>query len=233
MKKFLRLFVLLLALSLTVPSALAASSFYASDARDAKLKALECLRNSAFGSEYNSSTDRLVRWDSPIRIYVGGNPTQQDMNTLRSFIMELNLRVPELPNITLVNREADSNVQYFFVPLRQMGNYVSNYTEGNWGYVSYRYQNYRIYTARIAIAADATNQRQRNHLIMEEFVGGLGMGNDHYLYSDSIIYQPWTEVQAPSEVDWLMLNMVYSPHVQPGMSYTQVYNALQPRIIRQ
>jgi hypothetical protein len=55
--------------------------------------------------------------------------------------------------------------------------------------------------------------------------------SDVTLYADSIVYQPWTEVQELSEIDWLMLNMVYSPHVDSGMSYKEVYAVLYPTIV--
>lgn len=80
--------------------------------------------------------------------------------------------------------------------------------------------------AQIGIAADVTDQRSRDHLIQEEFFGALGLLNDHDLYSDSIVYQPWTTVQQPSEVDWLMLNMVYSPLLSPGMEKNEIHRIL-------
>ena len=92
------------------------------------------------------------------------------------------------------------------------------------------YSNYCLYDAEIGIANDVTTQEDRNHIVMEEIVGGIGLGNDHYVYSDSIIYQPWSNAQQLSEVDWLMLNMVYSPVVKPGMSYEQVRGLLLPLI---
>ena len=76
------------------------------------------------------------------------------------------------------------------------------------------------------IATDVTDQKARNHLIQEEFIGALGLLNDHFLYSDSILYQPWTTVQQPSEVDWLMLNILYSPRLSPGMDKNKIHGVL-------
>ena len=82
----------------------------------------------------------------------------------------------------------------------------------------YTYTNYTIHSGEIAIATDVTNQKQRNHLMREELIGLLGLRNDHELYKDSILYQAWTETQTLSEVDWLMMNMLYHPDLTPGMS---------------
>ena len=46
----------------------------------------------------------------------------------------------------------------------------------------------------------------------------IGMTNDHYCYEDSIICQGWTETQELSELDWLMLNLMYHPALEPGMT---------------
>lgn len=214
-----RMISIALILIMLVGNALAASDFNPSSFREAKSLALECFRICAFGSEYSSSTDKLCRWTTDIQIYVAGSPTQSDLETLDDFIMECTWRCPDMPKITRVYSASTANVIIYFVPLNTLPDYLSGYTEGNWGYFTYWYNgNHQINSAEIGIATDVTNQYQRNHIIREELFGTFGLGNDHYLYSDSIIYQPWTETQTPSEVDWLMLSMLYHNNVRPGMS---------------
>ena len=53
--------------------------------------------------------------------------------------------------------------------------------------------------------------------------GSAGRTNDHYYYEDSIVYQPWTTVQQLSDVDWIMLNMLYSPLTYPGMQKQELH----------
>ncbi len=213
---------------LLMSSALAAQNFSPVDALDARRQALDCLKISAFSAEYRDSTGgRLTRWESSIRLYVGGKPTRADLAELDDFLLELALRVPLLPNITRTNREAEADITIYYVPLSSMGSYAQNYVEGNWGFFTFYHDGaYQRYKGQIVIASDVTNQRQRNHLMKEELVGVLALGNDHELYADSIVYQPWTEVQDLSEVDWLMLNMIYSPYVSCGMTYDQARSAL-------
>ena len=50
----------------------------------------------------------------------------------------------------------------------------------------------------------------------EEIVNGLGLCNDHEFYSDSIIYQHDKTKYSLSDVDWIMLNYLYSPLLSPG-----------------
>ena len=215
-----------LCIALMLSFAANAEVFSASTAYEARTKALAVFDTCAFSVEYpgeNSSQGHLTRWDSTIRIYIGGSPSFQDTRLIQDFIMELQLRVPMMPNIILVNRAQDSNMQIYFVRLDQMATYVPGYVSGNWGMLHFSYTNWRITDAQIGIATDVTNQYQRNHLIMEEIVGALGLTNDHYYYEDSIVYQPWTTVQQLSDVDWIMLNMLYSPLTYPGMQKQELH----------
>ncbi len=219
---------LLLMLALLLPAAAIGTDFAASDISDARRKALDVFRLCAYSAEYGDGRrDFLVRWEKPVRICTAGNPTREDLQTLDRFILELGMRVPCLPPVTRTNSQSQADIVMHFCPLREMGARVPDYREGNWGYFTFRYSSYRINQATIAIATDVTNQLERNHLIQEELVGALGLANDHRVYADSILYQEWTTVQRLSEVDWLMLNFLYSPLVKPGDKWTTTERALR------
>lgn len=227
MKRFLCM-LLCLAL-LPLPGALAETTFRPANAAQAQELALELAHTCAFSVEYGNS-NLLKRWETPIRLYVGGSPTNQDKETIAAFVLQLAYRVPTMPNVTIVSSRRDANVTLFFAPLDELDQHVTNYVEGNWGIFNYWTSNNAIVKAEIAIASDVTNQRSRNHLIKEELVGALGLTNDHDMYADSILYQEWTTTQELSEVDWLLLNMIYHPEVTPGMTWRTFYTRTYRRI---
>lgn len=230
MKKLLSaLLSLILALSL-VPAA-QAEVFAPTDAADALQTALDLCKTCAFAAEFGGA-HKLARWEEPLRIHVDGSPTQADRETLENFALQLAYRVPNMPNVTIVEDRADANVFFWFGPLDELAQHVTNYPEGNWGAFTYWYRSYRMVKAEIGIASDVTNQRERNHLIMEELVGALGLTNDHEVFSDSIVYQPWTTTQELSEVDWLMLNMIYHPDVAPGWDWSMFCLTTTERITK-
>ena len=201
-------------------------SFRPRSAREGKLMALTCLMDCAFSAEYGDEHSSLLRWESPIFVYVGGNATREDLKQTDEFLMQLSFRVPLFPPIQRVEDEALANVTLYFVPKNDMAAYVSNYLPGNDGFVTYFYRDNVIYAAEIAVSSDDTTQAERNGILREELVNGFGLGKDHYRYSDSVIYEPYNTAQTLSEVDWLMLNMVYSPYVWPGMTAAEAYDAL-------
>ena len=207
-------------------SCAAAEDFYASTLYEARMKALALFDICAMSAEYpgqNYRGGRLIRWSEGIRIYLDGNPGSADRQKVSDFLMELGLRVPDLPNITETASRSRANMIIYFGPLDQLHAHVTDYVSGNWGMFHYDYSDWSIYHAEIGIASDVTTQEERNHLIQEEIVGALGLTNDHYVYQDSILYQPWTTVQQLSEVDWLLLNMLYSPLVSPGMEQNRIH----------
>lgn len=218
MKKLLSA-LLSLILALSLAPAARAEVFAPTDAADALQTALELCKTCAFAAEFGGA-HKLARWEEPIRIFVGGSPTRADRETIEDFILQLAYRVPTMPNVTVVGNRADANMFIWYGPLDEMSQHVTNYPEGNWGAFTYWYRSYRMVKAEIGIASDVTNQRERNHLVMEEIVGALGLTNDHEVFSDSILYQRWTTTQELSEVDWLMLNMIYHPDVAPGWDWS-------------
>lgn len=203
-------------------------SFHPSGEADARRRALALFLDCAFHPEYGpQEAQPLTRWDREITLWVGGAPTREDLAVLDGFLRDLNEKVPGFPGCRRVKRDTDAAVRIWFVPEYMMKFYFSDYVEGNWGFFTYETRRSVITSARVGIAADVTEQPERNHLILEELVGALGLPGDHRRYSDSILYDGWTEVQSLSEVDWRMLALLYSSALSPGMSAEEARAALQ------
>ena len=85
------------------------------------------------------------------------------------------------------------------------------------GAVQYWYYNdtNEIYSARIGYRLDI-DQYTRNSVLLEEVFNGLGI-SDTILREDSISYQGFGQVQELSEVDWLILKLLYHPEIRCGM----------------
>ena len=145
--------------------------------------------------------------------------------------MELSFRVPTLPSIRLTDDENEANVEMFFLTDEELPSVMPEFIPGNRGFVYCYSEGSVFYTARIAIETGSTSQAERSHIIREELVNGLGLLNDHLLYSDSVIYQNYNN-NMPTEMDWLMLNMVYSPLLWPGVARAQAGEILLAEILR-
>ena len=213
-----------------------AAAFSYSSVEDARLKALDCLMTCGFSVEYQGDKDnastRLTRWETAIRICVTGSPSKEDLRQLDRFIMDIATHCPNMPNIRVVNSQSDANIIIYYGPLKELSKHLDSYREGNWGAFSYWYDaRNRMTSAKVAIATDVNTAASKRHLLMEELTGVFGLTNDHELYSDSILYQEWTTVGELSEVDWLMLNMLYDPDLNCGMNAQEAYRILREKIM--
>jgi len=217
---------------------LADRRFSYTDARDARLQALDCLMICGFSVEWDgagnsNAVTTLSRWEEPIRICITGSPSSDDRQQLNLFIMEIATHCPNVPNIYLVNSERDADIVIYYGPLNTLAQHVDMYHEGNWGAFSYRYDSrHAIISGKIGIATDKNNTASKRHLLREELIGVLGLTNDHYLYSDSILYQEWTTTGQLSDVDWLMLNMLYDHDLRCNMNADEAHRILLGKIMR-
>ena len=212
-----------------LPSARAASRWAPSSEKDARQKALDLFCECAFHAEYLPYTlpQYLNRWEQEITIWMGGNPTKKDREALDAFLRELQENVPGLPALRRVREDYKAKIRIWYVPEYSMFWYIPGYVTGNYGFFSYETDaSCRIVSARIGLATDAADQKERIHLMKEELVGALGLPGDHETYRDSILYDPWTEVQTLSDVDWRMLRYLYSSWVSPGMSEKEARTAI-------
>ena len=181
----------------------------------------------AFGSEYGAQVNKIRRWAKPIVIQVVGDATEEDLATINKFIDQLNLRVNGLPKVSLATAKQKANLTIYFDKLDNLPSLLESYVPGNWGYFAYwNDSGNRMTKAVVLISTDVTDQAARNHLLMEEIVGLLGLANDIDTHEDSIIYQPWTTTQQLSELDWELLDLLYDSRLKPGMTVKQARKAL-------
>ena len=78
-----------------------------------------------------------------------------------------------------------------------------------------------IFDAIICCRTDLC-QTLRNSVILEELYNGLGPIQDTSLRPDSIIYNEYAEPQCLSQIDKLILTLLYHPDLQPGMNAEEV-----------
>jgi hypothetical protein len=190
--------------------------------------ALEGFYAAAFHSEYgDTDRDALIRWEIPLNLFVKGETTSEDMQTLQALLDNLKANVPGLPVISFTDTEAAANVVMSFVPFGDMAESLVNYVDNNWGFMNCFSDDTSIRYGMIAIATDVTKQTDRNHLIAEEFVNMLGLTADLDFGPDSIIYQPYTITPTLANMDYEMLNLLYSPYLTYGMSLVEAKAALE------
>ena len=176
-------------------------------------------------TEYSDGTgeDYLVqKWLSPIRYRVFGTPTDTDNEVLDALVEQLN-SIPGFPGICAAEDGEPEDVSISFLEREAFETSFSVVTNGedSFGAVQYWYytQTNELYAACIGCRTDI-DQDERNSVLVEEVINMLGI-SDTVLRPDSITYQYSNENTALSEIDLVILKLLYDPAIACGMDAGQ------------
>ena len=169
-------------------------------------------------AEYVISGDpsRLQRWEVPILYALEGTPTGEDLAVLEGFGEWLNT-VEGFPGIRECDGEEYANLRIHFCTHEELLAIMGNQFYGMDGAVTFWYEEDAIYDAVICIRTDI-DQALRNSVILEELYNGLGPIQDTALRPGSIIYAGFSQPQALTEIDELILRLLYHPKLRCGMT---------------
>ncbi len=171
--------------------------------------------------EYSDGTGnvKLVqKWCAPIAYRIFGTPTGEDLTVLETLFAQLN-SIPGFPGIYAAAEEETEALRISFLEPDLFRDSYSSVIQGEeatgatqfWYYIATN----EIHSARIGYRTDI-DQSVRNSVLIEEIVNTLGI-SDTTLREDSITYQYSDFNTALSDVDWILLNLLYHPEMQCGM----------------
>ena len=158
------------------------------------------------------------KWLTPLVYRIHGEPTAEDLSVLADFCERLNA-VPGFPGIREAQEDEVENLTLNFLDPESFRAQFSECVQGEdaWGACQFWFYNatYEIHTAAIGYRTDIP-QADRSSIILEEIVNILGI-TDSELRSDSIVYQHSNENLCLSDVDWLLLELLYHPDMDTAM----------------
>ena len=181
----------------------------------------------ALNAEYINSGDPsfLQRWNAPISYRVNGEPTAEDLAKIEEFSGWLNSRFG-FPGIYEAGDGAYANLQIHFCDQQTMIDLMGDNHWGSDGAVTFWYRDDVIYDAIICVRTDL-DQHLRNSVILEELYNGLGPIQDTELRPDSLIYAGYSEPQALTEIDELILDLLYHPDMKCGMNAAECEDVIR------
>lgn len=176
-------------------------------------------------AEYSSGDGNVhvvQKWSGPIRYMIHGEATQRDREKLEALFAGLNA-IEGFPGIEAAPMPIAANMTLNFYNRADFQTYfgrIVNYEDAD-GAVEYWYYNEtnQIHNATVGYRTDI-DQYTRNSVLLEEVINGLGV-TDTNLRVDSITYQGFSQTQELSEMDWLILRLLYHPDIKCGMNLEQ------------
>ena len=164
----------------------------------------------------------IQKWLYPILLEIQGEPTERDLEILENFFEQLN-QIPGFPGIAMAVDLQQPNLTISFLTSQIFHEQFDDFIQGEdaWGAAQYWYfdDTNEIYSGRIGYLTDIP-QLDRDSILLEEIVNLLGI-TDTVLREDSIVYQYSNSNLELSDVDWLLLELLYHPDIQSGMNAQQ------------
>lgn len=159
----------------------------------------------------------VQKWTAPIYYYFSGTPTERDKAVVREMGQALN-NIEGFPGF-FESKNGSGSAELRFCGVEEMLEFLGeNFTEENYGGFNFWYTNDVIDRGNICCRNDIVGQQERVSVIKEEIYGLLGAGQDTVLREDSILYEYSNTNYDLSEMDVLILRLLYHPEIKCGMN---------------
>lgn len=185
---------------------------------------LDYFNEVAIGSEYGESVNVLCKWTEKIKYAVEGSATEDDLDLISELCDRLN-GIEGFPGIKKTSNADKADFVISFVSKETLRNMFDMADSNCAGMAEYSWNSAtgEIISARAAIDEAITDER--NSTICEEFLQALGPACDSYKYVDSVFYESTSFVPRPSELDWAVIEILYSPVLEAGMARNEALSA--------
>jgi len=178
----------------------------------------EIVLNTEFSDGTGDAT-LIQKWIEPLRYRIYGNPTEKDLEILTELFSQLN-EINGFPGICAAEEGEYSNLTISFLDPDAFSAEFSEVINGEDAYGAVQFWYYtatnEIYDAKIGYRTDI-DQDTRISVLLEEIVNVLGT-SDTVLREDSIVYQYSNDNLALSDVDQIILKLLYDPEIKCGMN---------------
>jgi hypothetical protein len=181
----------------------------------------------ALGFEFGGATKVTRRWETTMKIYVGGNPNAAHLAELSKIINEVNLLATTSFEMMVVSDSSQSNYYLFCGSGDQFGAIypgLKNLVAANFGLFNVYWNGQdAIISGFMYVDIMRANEQEQLHLLREELTQSLGLANDSFLYPESIFQQDFaTKVTEYAKIDKDLIRLLYHPEMENGLDETKV-----------
>ncbi len=175
----------------------------------------------AIGSEYGESSDTLCKWTHRIRYFIEGDATDADRELIARICDRLNT-IDGFPGIYETASDVLADLTVSFVTHGElMASAPEAASEKCTGLASYEWDESTGEITRAFCLIDSSLTDERACTLGEEFLQALGPARDSYMFPNSVFYQGYALTPFPTQLDFAVLGLLYSPRLEAGMSRTE------------
>ena len=181
--------------------------------------------------EYGTSSEITRKWCSDLKIFVGGD-ISNDLNVeLNKIVNEIRSLVTDNFSIQIVNDSSQSNYYIFLGSGEEYSKIFpsqANYVDSNWGLFSVWWDESNcLNRGNMYVDIYRANNIGQKHLLREELTQSLGLGKDSFKYPNSIFQSSWTQTLNYLEIDKDVIRLLYHPKMKIGVDRYEVDNLLR------
>lgn len=173
----------------------------------------------AFSSEYGGYRGTICKWTDELVCFVTGDFAEGEMTVLCELAGRLN-EIPGFPGIRMTDDEEAANFVVRFVMQGELVGLFGADASAASGMSRFYWMKSsgKIVRAEAGIASNITPQNAKASVICEEFLQSLGLASDSCTYPESVFYEGYNGSLRPAEIDWAVLELLYSDAIRPGMA---------------
>lgn len=168
-------------------------------------------------SEGDGNSSLVQKWEMPIHYRIHGEPSEEDLAILEDLFAQLNA-IHGFPGIIPAAEEEVENLSIYFAEPKEFNEIFSEFLQGEDAIGAARYWYYTdtndMYEAKVGYRMDM-DQSIRNSVLPEEIVNMLGI-TDTVKREDSVVYQYSNFNTELTDVDWMILKLLYHPEMPCG-----------------
>ncbi|NOU47522.1 MAG: DUF2927 domain-containing protein [Bacteroidales bacterium] len=196
---------------------------------------IDYFKDIALGFEYGDASNITRRWNTEMRVFIGGEPNAGLLTEFEKIRTEINALATNGFKVTVVNDSSQSNYYIFLgtgTKYAKIFPNESDYVNFNWGlfFVYYNGQN-QFYSGHMFVDIMRANPMEQKHLLREEFTQSLGLAQDSPLYMESIFQSEWTATTNYAPIDMDLVRLLYHPKMSIGLNETRVDKVLREILI--
>jgi len=185
----------------------------------------------AIGSEFGDKTRVVKKWKTPMKIFLGGEPTDTLHKELGLIINEINGYATDGFSIEEVTDSLDSN---FYIYFGSSSNYAKQHTylaqlivENKGLFTFYHESDFWIYKGHMYVDTERSFIEEQRHILREELTQALGLANDIPHDSFSIFYNQPSTTTEYSSLDIEVIRLLYHPSIIAGLGEDNVQSSLE------
>jgi hypothetical protein len=184
-------------------------------------KVIDYFQDLTLGFESGTQAKVIRKWQTEMKIFVGGNPGDELRNELNSVITEINSLASDGFKILLTDDTLQSTSYFFFGSADDFiarYPYAKDLAATNWSISYFYFNNNNALTKTVSYVDTQRTQDAyaRKHLLREQLSYSIGFTRNSKDFTYSIFQEAWTTTNFFAEIDKDCIQLLYHPDIRPG-----------------